>query len=385
VAIETPDDRTLEVTLAAPAPFWLGLTAFPVYYPQNQAYVEEQGDSYAQNAESLLFNGPYTLTDYSPTQGVTFVKNGDYWDAGNVGIQRVEGRIVKEVETAVNLFEAGDLDITEITQEFVDQYQGQPPFDQRTEFASFYLAFNEAAVPIFQNANVRRAFQIGFDREALNAEIFNDGSVAPTGLVPEGIAGPGNQTFREAVGPTLGDFDPQEARRLFEQGIQEEGGENPTIELLGYETSTARDTLTFLQSQFEENLGAKINIAIQPFDRKLELEAEGDFQLSFQGWGADYNDPMTYLDLWTSDSSFNTGGYENQRYDELISQAKSEADPGTRMDLMIEAERLLIEEDAGVAPLQFEGTTRLINPSIKNFVYHNLGGALDLKLYRLQG
>ena len=385
VAIETPDDRTLEVTLVAPAPFWLGLTAFPIYYPQNQAYVEEQGDNYAQNAESVLFNGPYTLTDYNPTQGVTFVKNDDYWDASSVSIPRVEGRIVKEVETAVNLFEAGEMDITEITQEFVDQYQGQPSFDQQTEFTCFYLAFNEQAVPIFQNANVRRAFQIGFDAEALNAEIINDGSVAPTGLVPEGIAGPGNQTFREAVGRTLPEFDAQEARRLFEQGVREEGGENPTIELLGYETSTARDVLTFLQSQFEENLGASINVAIQPFDRKLELEAEGDFQLSFQGWGADYNDPMTFLDLWLSDSSFNTGGYENQRFDELINQAKSESDPDARMDLMSEAERLLIEEDAALAPLQFEGTTRLINPSISNFIYHNYGGSLDLKLYRLQG
>ena len=94
---------------------------------------------------------------------------------------------------------------------------------------------------------------------------------------------------------------------------------------------------------------------------------------------------MTYLELWVSDSSFNTGGYENQRYDELISQAKSETDLGNRMDLMIEAERLLIDEDAALAPLQFEGTTRLINPSINNFVYHNLGGSLDLKLYSLQG
>ena len=384
VAIETPDDRTLEVTLAAPAPFWLGLTSFPVYYPQNQAYVEKQGDNYAQNADSVLFNGPYTLTDYSPTQGVVFVKNDDYWDAGNVDLPRVEGRIVKEVETAVNLFEAGDLDITEITQEFVDEYQDTPEFKQQTEFASFYMVFNEEAVPIFQNENVRRAFQIGFDREAMVNQILNDGSTPPTGLVPDGIAGPEGQTFREALGPTLPDFNPEEARRLFQQGVEEEGGENPTIELLSYETSTARDTATFLQSQFEENLGAKVNVTIQPFDRKLELEAAGDFQFSYQGWGADYNDPMTFLDLWTSDSPFNTGRYSNERYDQLIARAKEEADPATRMDMLLEAERILIEEDAGCGPLHFEGVTRLINPSIKNFVYHNYGGALDLKVYRLQ-
>ncbi len=385
VGIATPDDKTLEVTLAAPAPFWLGLTSFALYYPQNQAFVEEQGDEYGQSVDALLFNGPYTLTDYNPTQGVTFVKNDDYWDAANVNIPRVQGRVVKEVETAVNLFEAGDLDITEITQEFVDEYQGQPPFDQRSEFACYYMSFNQNAVPIFNNPNIRRAFLIGFDKEQLTGNIFNDGSVPATGLVPAGISGPGNQTFREYVGQTAGDFDPQEARRLFEQGIQEEGGENPTIELLSYETSTARDAATFLQSQYEENLGAKINVTIQPFDRKLELEEDGDFQFSFQGWGADYNDPMTYMDLWLSDSSFNTGGYDNPDYDDLITQAQEETDPARRMEIMREAERLLVEEDAGVVPLHFEGVTRLINPSIRNFTYHNLGGSLDLKLYRLQG
>jgi oligopeptide transport system substrate-binding protein len=384
VGIETPDDKTLEVTLEAPAPFWLGLTSFPVYYPQNQSYVEEQGDQYGQNADSLLYNGPYSLTDYNPTQGVTFVKRDDYWDADNVDIQRAEGKIVKEVDTAVNLHEQGELDITEITQEYVDEYRDSPDFQQATEFATFYLAFNED-VPVFQNQNIRKAFQMGFDREALVNDILNNGSEAATGVVPPGIDGPDNQTFRQAEGPTMPDFDPQEARRLYEQGIQEVGGEAPTIELLSYDDSTARDTATFLQSQFQDNLGAKINVNIQPFDRKLELESNGEFQLSYQGWGADYNDPMTFLDLWESESPFNTGGYENQRYDQLIDQAQAEADPAARMDLMLEAERILIEEDAGTGPMFFSGVTRLIEPSIKNFVYHNYGGALDLKLYRLQG
>jgi oligopeptide transport system substrate-binding protein len=384
VGVTATDDKTLEVKLTAPAPFWLGLTAFPVYYPQNQAYVEEQGEGYAQDADSVLFNGPYTLTEYNPTQGVTFVKSDDYWDAENVSIPRVEGKIVKEVETAVNLHESGELDITEITQEFVDEYKDSPDFNQRSEFATFYLVFNEK-IEIFQNANVRKAFQIGFDRKAHAEQILNDGSVQATGLVPPGMSGPEGQTFREAAGATVPEFDPEEARRLYEQGIQEVGGEAPTIELLSYETSTARDTATFLQSQFEENLGAKIDVTIQPFDRKLELEADGDFQFSFQGWGADYNDPMTYLDLWLSDSSFNTGGYSNERFDELINQAKEETDPAARMEQMIEAETLLLTEDAGLCPIHFEGTTRLIDPSIKGFVYHNLGGALDFKLYSVEG
>jgi oligopeptide transport system substrate-binding protein len=381
VAIEAPDDRTLEVRLVSPSPFWLGLTSFYTYYPQRQEFVEERGERYAQNADSLIYNGPYTLTEFDPTAGVTLVKNEGYWDAGNVEVQSVEGRIVKELDTAVNLHESGELDITEIDSQYVDEYRGSPDFDQRTTFTCFYLSFNEA-VPLFQNVNIRKAFQMGFDRDTLAEKILNDGSIGAPGYVPEGIAGPGDQTFREAVGPTMPDFDPAEARRHFEQGIQEVG-ENPTIELLSYDDSVARDTATFLQSQFQENLGARIEVNVQPFDRKLELESNGEFQLSYQGWGADYNDPMTFLDLWESESPFNTGGYEDERYDELIDGAQSETDEERRMQLMIEAERLLISEDAGLAPMFFEGEVRLIEPFVENFVYQPYGGALDVKLWRV--
>jgi oligopeptide transport system substrate-binding protein len=382
VAIEAPDDKTLVVTLASSSPFWLGLTSFYTYYPQNQRFVEERGEQYAQSANSLIYNGPYILTEFDPTSGVTMVKKDDYWDAGNVDVERVEGRIVKELDTAVNLHESGELDITEIDSQYVDEYRDSPDFDQRTTFVCFYLSFNEE-VPAFQNVNIRKAFQMGFDRNALAQKILNDGSEGASGYVPEGLAGPGDQTFREAQGPVVPEYNPEEAKRLYEQGLQEVGGEAPTIELLSYDDSVARDTATFLQSQFEDNLGAKIDVKIQPFDRKLELESNGEFQLSYQGWGADYNDPMTFLDLWETDSTFNTGHYSNERYDQLIEQAKTETNQDKRMDLMLEAERLLIEEDAGCAPMIFEGEVRLIEPYIKDFVYQPYGGSLDVKLWKV--
>jgi oligopeptide transport system substrate-binding protein len=383
VAVEAPDDKTLVVKLVSPAPYWLGLTAFITYLPQNQKFVEQQGEDYAQSANALIYNGSYIMTEMNLTEGVTLVKNNDYWDKANVDIEQAVGKIVKEVDTAVNLHDAGDLDITEISSEYVDEYKDSPDFQQATEFASFYLAFNED-LDIFQNANIRKAFQIGYDRAALCYKITNDGNVPATGLVPDGIAGPGDQTFREAEGPTVPEYNPKEAKRLYEQGLEEIGGEAPTIELLSYDDSTARDTATFLQSQFEDNLGAKIDVKVQPFDRKLELESNGEFQLSYQGWGADYNDPMTFLDLWTTDSPFNTGKYSNTRYDQLIKQAKAEVDQDERMQQLEEAEKILVEEDAGVAPMFFEGTSRLIEPFIKDFVYIPYGGALVLRLYKIQ-
>ena len=164
--------------------------------------------------------------------------------------------------------------------------------------------------------------------------------------MPYGIAGPGKETFRESVGATQPEFDPEEAKTLFQKGI-EELGENPTIELLAYDDSTARDIATFLQSQFQDNLGAKIDIKVQPFDRKLELESQGEFQLSWQGWIADYNDPMTFLDLFESTSSFNTYKYSNPALRQAHRGAREELDQDKRMDMLEEAERILVTEDAG--------------------------------------
>ena len=382
VAVTATDDKTLEVELVAPSPFWLGLTAFYTYLPQNQKFVEQQGEDYALSADALIFNGPYTLTSFKSTEGVSLAKNEDYWNEANVPIEKAEGKIVKELDTAVNLYESGELDVQPIDGEFVDEYKGSPEFHTLTFFASFYMVGNEKE-KIFQNVNVRKAIQIGYDRDALVNQILKDGSSSAPGLVPFGIAGPGDETFREALGPTQPEYDPEKAKSFFQKGIEELGG-NPEIELLAYDDSTARDIATFLQSQLQENLGAKISIKVQPFDRKLELEANGDFQLSWQGWIADYDDPMTFLDLFESTSSFNTQKYSNAQYDELISGAREELDETKRMDMLEEAERILVMEDAGTAPMYFQGQARLQKPFITKHVWQPYGGGRDISLWRIQ-
>jgi oligopeptide transport system substrate-binding protein len=382
VAIKALDDKTLEVVLVAPSPFWLGLTSFFTYLPQKQEFVEKQGDNYAQSKDALLYNGPYLLTEFKPTEGVTLTKNEGYWDKDEVDIEKIEGTIVKEMDTAVNLYESGELDIVTLESQFVDEYRDSPEFFTATFFATFYFTWNYAD-EIFHNENIRRAIQMGVDREAIAEEILNDGSVPATGYVPDGLAGPGNQTFREARGPTMPEYNREEAKRLFQQGREELGGENPTIELLSYDDSVSRDIATFMQSQLED-IGMKIDVKAQPFDRKLELEANGDFQLSYNGWIADYNDPMTFLDLWLSDSSFNTQKYENERYDQLITDAMEETDFARRMDLLLEAEKLLVEEDAALAALYFEGSAFLKKPFLKNTVNQPYGGGREFKLWEVE-
>jgi oligopeptide transport system substrate-binding protein len=379
VAIETPDDRTLKVTLENPTPFFLGLTALPAYLPQNQDFVERQGERYAQSAETLLYNGPYTLTELHPTESATFVKNEDYWDKENVDIERVEGKVVKDVATAVNLYEAGELDVTELSGEYVDEYEGSPALEPMVMFATSYLNMNQDN-PAFRNENIRKAMQIGFDRDALADEILNDGSVVAEGLVPPGMdsGGPGEQTFREAAPEVLGGFDPERARELYQQGV-EEIGEEPNLTLLVWDDSRERDVSTFLQSQFEENLGAKVEVRALPFDRLLEQTAAGDYDFYHIGWWADYNDPMTFLDVWTTDSPFNQTGFSNAEYDRLIADAKAETDPTRRFQQLAQAEKILIEDEAVIAPTFHQGFTRLIRPSVEGLVFHPYGTFLDFK------
>jgi oligopeptide transport system substrate-binding protein len=383
VAIEAPDEKTLRVTLERPAPFWLGLTSFATYLSQKQDFVEEQGEDYAQSADALLYNGPYTLTDFAPTEGITLVKNENYWDAGSVDVRRVEGKIVKELSTAVNLYGTGELDDTKIQGQYATEYEDSQDFWSQTFFASVYLVFNFRE-PLFQNENIRRAYQMGFDREAMTREILNDGSDPADGYVPAGVAGPSGQTFREAQGAVAPAYDAEEARSFFERGI-EEVGDNPIIELLAYDDSTSRDIATYLQSQFEDNLGANVNVKAQPADRKIELEDGGEFQLSVQGWFADYNDPMTFLDIWLGNSPFNTQNYRSERFDRLVNGALEETDFARRMVMLQEAERLLVEEEAGTAPMYYGGEARIVKPYIKDYVNHPYGASRDIRWWRIEG
>ncbi|HEX5848798.1 MAG TPA: peptide ABC transporter substrate-binding protein [Rubrobacter sp.] len=382
VAVKATDDKTLEVELLAPSPFWLGLTSFFTYLPQNQKFVEQQGEDYALNKDALIFNGPYVLSDFKPTQGATMTKSDDYWNKANVPVQKAEGKIVKELDTAVNLYESGELDVQGIEGEYVEEYKDSPEYQTVTYFATFYMVGNQKE-EVFQNLNIRKAIQIGYDRDALVNQILKNGSPAAPGYVPFGIAGPGKETFREYVGAVQPEFDPEKAKSLFQKGTDELGG-NPTIELLAYDDSTARDIATFLQSQFQENLGAKIDIKVQPFDRKLELESQGNFQLSWQGWIADYNDPMTFMDLFESTSSFNTQKYSNPEYDKLISQAREELDQDKRMDMLRQAEIILVEDDAGTAPMYYQGQALLIKPTITRYVNQPYGGGKDISLWRIK-
>jgi oligopeptide transport system substrate-binding protein len=383
VAIETPDDKTISVDLLSKSPFFLQLMSFAIYFPQQQEYVEKLGGDYARDADSILYNGPFIMTEGTEGGGGTavFKKNDKYWDKKNVAINTVNGRIVKEEDTAINLYEAGELDLTSLTGDRVKQYSDNPDFFRFPLPSTQYGRLNQK-VPGLENINIRKALMIGFDREAMTNQILQDGSLPAYGFVPPAITpGPGNQTFREANGDLV-PKDVESARALWEKGV-EEVGEEPQLTMLFGDDSIGRDLATFMQDQYKKNLGANLEVQIVTFDAALTRVDEEDYEINYAfGWIGDYDDPMTFMDLYLSDSPFNNSFFESAEYDRLIKEAQTTSDLQLRMQNMLKAERILIEQAATV-PTYFQVFAGVRKPYFKNYAYHSFGGT-DWKYARIE-
>ncbi|MFD1848681.1 peptide ABC transporter substrate-binding protein [Oceanobacillus bengalensis] len=378
VAIIAEDDKTLVVEIKEPTPYFLGLTAFATYFPLNEDFMNEVGTQFALNHESILYNGPFVLTEYDQAMGVTMVKNDQYWDIENVDVDEVSMKVIKEKSTELNLYEAGELDRITLSSNDVNEFKDSEEFGTETEFTSWYLQFNLGKAP-FDNENIRKAFQLAVNPEILATNVLNNGSEPAYSLLPPDMQGIGDQSFREIAGEVIEpDFDI--AKEYLEKGLEEIGGELPEIEILTADDTVAKDGATFVQSQVKENLGVDISIVTKPYSGRLDAMREDDFQFVISKWGADYNDAMTYLDLWVGDpASAFRGNYHNPEYMDLVYQAKEETDEQKRIELLIEAERILLEEDAVLGPLYYQGSAYLQKTHIQNLVVHPYGARLDLK------
>src|SRR5215203_601688 len=385
VAIETPDDKTLRTTLTAKSPFFLQLTSFVTYYPQQQEFVEKLGDKYALDQDSLLYNGPFIMTQGEEGGGSTavFKKNERYWDKENVALKTLNGRIVKDNDTALNLYEGGELDRTALVGDKVKQYTDSPEFFRLLLPSTQYGRLNQK-VPELDNINIRKALMIGFDRKSLTDNILQDGSLPAYGFVPPAInPGPGDQTFREANGDLV-PKDVESARQFWEKGVEELGVKEPKLTMLMDDSSTGRDLATYLQDQYKKNLGVNIDVQIVTFDAALDKVLAEDYEISFAyGWIGDYDDPMTFMDIYLADSSNNNSSFDDEEYNRLIKEAQTTSDLQERMQNMLKAERILIEQ-AGTVPLYFQALAGLQKPNFTDYAYHSFGGS-DWKYVQVEG
>ena len=379
LGIKAIDEKTLEVTLEAPNALFQTLLTFPTFLPQNQKFVEEKGDQYALESDGILFNGPFKLVEWTHEQGWKYEKNEDYWDAASVNLDNINVYVVKDPSTGVNLYETDKVDRVLLSSALVDQYKEDANFENILEPEIIFLRFNHNH-PVLGNADIRRAVNMAIDKQSLTDVILKNGSTPLNGVVPSGFfKSPEGKDFRELNGD-INTGTIEEAQALWEKGLKETGQKDVTVSINIADSDDHKKVAEYLQAQLEDNLpGFKLEIKAVPFAQRLEIEKAVEYDLSLSSWGPDYSDPMTYLDMWLKGGSANRMDYHNPELDALVTQARNETDLSKRYQMLLDIEKILLVEDAAIAPLYQEGTAILMRSKIKDLLVHPTGASFTYK------
>ena len=376
VGVKAVDDQTLEVQLKSPTPYFLNLTTMDMFFPVNEAFCEEQGTDFALSPDNMLYCGPYVITDYDPAVGVTFAKNDNYWDKDNVAIEDGQVRVIKDAAAALSAYQAGELSQVKLDSANVVAYKDDPEFSQEIDFRTSYVQFN-LTDDVMSNVNMRKAISLAMNRSALTDNILADGSAPGFGLVADGMSGDGEKTFRELNGD-VSPYDPEQAKEYYDKAVEELGSAPSEVTLLVADDSVSKSVATFIQSELITTLGLNVVIDTKTVQGRGELMDANNYQFAVTAWGADYDDAMTYLDLWTNGTPYR-GNYVDEEYNSLIADAKTQTDDATRLDDMLKAEKKLVAEDAVVSPIYHKGSATLTKSNVKNLITHPIGVPMEFK------
>ncbi|MCA5011963.1 MULTISPECIES: peptide ABC transporter substrate-binding protein [unclassified Enterococcus] len=386
LGIKANGDHELEVTLEQTTPYFDYLLAFPSFFPQNKKVVEEQGKDYATKSEASVYNGPFTLTDFDGPGTDTewsYTKNDQYWDKDTVQLDKIEVKVVKEAPTSLNLFQDGQTDDVILSGELAQQMADDPQLVIQKEARTSYLEFNQRdADSPYHNENLRKAISYSIDRDAVVDRILGDGSIASTGLVPEGMSfsPKDNKDFAEENKGIL-KSDKEQAKKYWEAAKKELGIDSFKFDIVGDDTDSTKKILEYIQGAVKENLdGVDVTVTNVPFTVRLDRGKNGDFEVIMGGWGADYADPSSFTDLFVTGGAYNRGRYSNKEYDTLVQDSgkKNASDPEKRWDDMVQAEKLILDE-MGVAPVYQKAEAHLRNSKVKGVVAHGAGATYDYK------
>ncbi|KGA84509.1 peptide ABC transporter substrate-binding protein [Lysinibacillus fusiformis] len=378
IGIKAINDETLEVQLNAPIPYFISLTTYAPFFPLNKEFTESQGDQYALEAENMIYNGPFMMESWQHGQGWTFVKNESYWDKDTVKLTKITQKIVKDTATAVNLYEAGEIDTAELSSEYVAQYKDSPEYSTFLKPNTYFIRMNHEN-KYLSNLNIRKAIDMAWDKQGFADVILQDGSIPAYYLVPQGLStdDKGND-FRDGNGD-MNKTNIELAKEAWATGLKELGVDQVKLEFLTYDRAESKKAAEFIKNQLETNLeGLELTINMQPNKQKLALEGAVDFDLDYGGWGPDYQDPMTYIELFESTAYYNQSNYKNEKADALIKQAKTTSNVTERWELMQQAEKLMME-DVAFAPTFQKGLSRLTKPYVKNLYEHPFSADISYK------
>ena len=351
VGVKVVDDYTLEVTLEQPTPYALFLFSFGTLAPINQRFYEAVGaDLYSTEAQYFCTNGPFALTEWSHNDKIVMQKNDAWHGAADVEVEEIDWKIITDANAALSSFLAGDLDMVGLgTGELIKQAEAAGATIQSyTDGTSFYIYFNNND-QYLSNVNLRRALFNAIDEQKEIDTVWQNDNEPMTSFTAPGVSATDGTSFAGKVGELYAPSrDQEKAKEYLATALSELGctvddlSAHLSIDCGDSPTSIAE--ASFYQEQWRQVLGIEVAVNSMITKQGSQNRKTGNYVMSVTGWGPDYNDPNTFLDLWVTDGGNNQTGFSNERYDELIDLAAKETDLEKRESYFIECEQIIADQ-----------------------------------------
>ena len=380
VGVKALDDRTLQVTLKYPTPYFLQLLDHYSLFPVHQATIEKFGDADQRGTRwtyegNLVGNGPFQLVDWKINRRIVVQRNPHYWDKENVALNEIIFIPIENIVTEERMFRAGQLHVTSsLPADKISVYREakDPELRIAPYLGTYYYRLN-VRKPQLKDPRVRRALAMTVDRQKLVDNITKGGQLPAYAMTPPGTMGYFPKSDLK--------FDPQGAKKLLADAGYPNGDGFPPTEILYNTNEGHRKVAVALQDMWKKHLNIDIRLLNQEWKVYLDSESAGQYEISRAGWIGDYVDPNNFLDLFLCGGGNNRTGWCNEEYDRLILDvAPSMSSHSERLEVFQQAEKILLD-DMPIIPIYTYTTVQLVDSSVKNFDANIMNAASYKDLY----
>jgi len=373
------DEKTLEVKLAGPNPFFEEIAVFPVFYPTRKDIIEANGEGWWSNPDTFITNGPFKAESYLMDDRLVVVPNENYYDVDKVVPTSISFIFLADEDVAYSAFRAGEIEIgSNVPVPEIASLTADGMFLPLPELGTYYLSFNHDRAP-YDDPLVRKALTLAIDREYIAMDLMEGTRIPATSYVGSGFSdvAPGSD-FREVGGDYIStDYEANKAaaiEALAEAGYP--GGEGfPTVDYM-YNTSSGHQMVAeAIAKDWEDVLGIKTNLSNQEWAVFLQTRRDGEFYVARNGWIADWNDPSAMLSLFRTGDGNNDCNYTNADFDMYMAESYASGDKAVRMTAMHNAEKVLMD-DWGCAPIFYYMMSYMVSPNLHGWHKIPLGYTL---------
>jgi len=361
LGLKAIDDKTFEVTLSQPVPYFLYITSHETSHAVPKWVVEKFGEKWTM-PENIVTNGPFTLKSWVPQKEIVVMKSPTYWDANNVKLAGVRFFPTDDRKTVLKKYDSGEIDIAwELPPVQIPSLKNRSDFSKSPYLASYYYRVNTTR-PFFKDPRVRQALSLAINRDVLVNQFLHETQFPWSSIVPDGMPG-----YTSSPGA---EFNPEKAKKLLAEAGYSDISKFPKFDIHYNSDEKHKLVAQVIQQMWKQYLGLEVGMINEEWKSYLKTQSSLQYDVSRAGWVGDYPDPVTFLDMYRSNSAMNKTGWKNKQYDSLLDQAAKESNQEKRFELLREAEELILEESP-IINIFYEAKMQLIKPDIKGY-YPNI-------------